>query len=236
MNKNQSNTIKMALYLAGTAIIILGVLFIKLPFVGKWANHYIWISLFLIYTACFCPFLLHSLGAQKFDSLLTGGSVYYKGVGVYIAAEAALIYMAYSGVVKHSILVIGQLAALFVFAVFVYLSAASAQHTANVQSNETRKAAKLNEIKNLMKQVSAVSETLDSSKTQMIQKIEKAAGEVRYLSPSDSKEAIDLEYQIYDLLDEVSYDLDQLNPEREKTVMRDLDQIVLLCGKRKNIY
>ena len=236
MNKNQSNFIRTILYIAGSALIILAMLFIKLPVISKWANQYIWISVFLMYTVCFIPFLLNSFGGVRFDSLLTGGSVYYKGVGVYIAAVIALIYMAASGIVSHSILIIGQLAALFLLAVFIYLSLSSAQHTSNVQSREAKKAAKLNEIKTLMKQVVSVSENLDSSKTAMKKKIEKAAGEIRYLSPSDAQQAVDLEYQIYDLLDEVSYNLEQLNPERENTVMKDLDQIILLCGKRKNVY
>lgn len=236
MNKNQSSTIRTILYLAGSALIILSMLFIKLPVISNWANQYIWVSVFLMYTACFVPFLLNSIWGRKFDSLLTGGSVYFKGVAVYIATVILLIYLASSGIAGHSALIIGQLFALFLLAVFIYLSFSSAQHTANVQNKEIKKAAKLNEIKNLMKQVVAVSESLDSSKAALKKKIERVAGEVSYLSPSDAHQAVDLEYQIHDLLDEVSYDIEQLNQEREQKIMKNLDQIALLCGKRKNIY
>lgn len=236
MNKDKSLIVRLVLFSCGAFVLLLGLMFIRFPFAEVWASRFAWVSAFLIYTAACIPFLLPLFSTSAISSAITGGSVYYKGLTVYISALAALTYAAISRMFPHRFLIIGQIAALFVFAVFVYISLTSSAHTSAVEARERQKRARLNEIRSTASDALAAAESSSQIDVALIEKIRKVTEEVRYISPSGDQKAIDLEYQIFDLIEESSDLVNRYDDSMKQQLNKDLDQILLLCRQRKNVY
>lgn len=236
MAENKSLTIKLSLFVAGAIIIILGFMMIPIPMVDSWTSGYILVSVFLMYTAVFLPFLLHFFRKEKAGAVFTGGSVYYKGLMVYIAVSLLIMKMTAVKVFSHKVTIIAQLAALLVIAVFINLAETASEHTAAVEKEEHEKSEVLNEIKKNARNLTAAAESISSLDAGLKKKIEDFAENIRYVSPSSDSNAADLENMMYELLECISSDIGHYSLAKEKTLSEKVDQITLLCLQRKNIY
>lgn len=195
-------------------------------------------TVMLIYIAAAVPlFLMEWKNCRNYDPLFTGGAVYYRGFVIYAAVSIFRIYLIQIMAISVAVAVITQLAALFVFVVYVFLACVSGHHTEQVQRREHLKTAGLDQLREKFQMLYTQAEILGEDQEQIKVLVKKLGEDVRYLSPSDRKTAQSLEKEMLALVDGIAADpVFRGNPDcSTEEIMKKLNELDLLCRQRKNI-
>lgn len=235
MNRQRFYMVRVCLFVIGIFIILYAGTTLKTLNIPDWNIRYILVSALLIYFAAFLPFLLVFIRRDKVDAQIVGGGIYYKAAGTYIILTLCLMYGAAIDALPERPLIIGQLALLFAFAIYVYLALFSSIHIQNVREEETKITVNLNEAKGLAKDTAALIEGAEWLDAGIREKLSKILGEIRYISPSDDDRARDLEQKMCDVLNAVNMYLEG-GSLVEGDLENQIEKLSLLCGRRKNIY
>lgn len=232
MNHDKSYAFRLFLYLFGLVIIVLAAIFWTIPFLMIWQSVYFWLLVLSVYLIMFLPFVIDILSETSRNFVFTGGIVYYRGAIIYTVIALILMWLDLSGLAGMRFLYIGFLTALFVYLVYVYLACIAGSHTENVIQHNQEKKAVLDEVKfRTNSLVNIVENNQDDHLQSELQKIQE---DIRYISPSDDPRAADLEYQILDLIDDLTSAQNEKN--HENRTEDDLKKLKLAVKQRKSIY
>lgn len=232
MNHEKSYAFRLFLYLFGLIIIILAAIFWTIPSLLLWRSVYFWLLVLSVYLIIFLPFVIDILPEKSLHFVFTGGIVYYRGAVTYTVIALILMWLDLSGIAGMRFLYIGFLIALLVYLVYVYLACIAGTHTEKVIRHNQEKKAVLDEVK--FKTESLINIAESNQNEQLLNELQKIQEDVRYISPSDDPRALDLEYQILDLIDDLTNM--QNGKDTESGFEDDLKKLKLAVKQRKSIY
>ena len=232
MNHEKSYAFRLFLYLFGLVIIILAAIFWTIPFLMLWQSVFFWLLVLSVYLIMFLPFVIDILNETSLNFVFTGGIVYYRGAIIYTIIALILMWMDISGLARMKVLYIGFLVALFVYFVYVYLACVAGEHTEKVIQHNQEKKAVLDEVK--FRANSLINITENNQDNLLQSELQKIQEDIRYISPSDDPRAADLEYQILDLIDDLTNI--QNGKETGNSTGEDLKKLKLAVKQRKDIY
>lgn len=96
-----------------------------------------------------------------------------------------------------------ELAALFVFLVYIFLARVASDNIIDVEESEDVKKALISELRSKAQMLSSFDDNLGNMSSDMVKAIKKIDEDMRYLSPSSSSEAQELESQMLTVIDSI---------------------------------
>ena len=157
----------------------------------------------LVYLAIFLPLMLVS-ARGGIVSAFASGAVYYKGLAGFITVSLAAAVLALT-ILPLGIAIAAECIALFILLICVFASAFAKEHIENVQVNENIKKSVVEQLRSRAGRLKAKAAVLDPHSSVRIA-AEKIAEDMRYLSPSDSPDAQDIERRMLAALDAILMD------------------------------
>ncbi|MBR6950217.1 MAG: hypothetical protein IKH56_00630 [Oscillospiraceae bacterium] len=137
---------------------------------------------------------------QVDDGMVIGSVIYYRGVAIFAVLSAVIFLIALLAKRVTPLIIVLEVAAIFVLFLYLLVSYRLASNTMKVQKNEAQKKAGLDELKAqaaLLRQKAGV---LGDEAAPARERLLKLTESVRYLSPSDRPEAAALEAQLRDMI------------------------------------
>ena len=193
------------------------------------------IALVLIYICFALPFVFHYTRRDA-DKILVGGAVYYKGVVTFSIVVGVASVLLYAGIIRTSVAIGVFLVALFALVIYLYLAYKTTEHISNVKAEENAKTAPVMELRrasaNLANQVSAK----HSGNQELVSKTSSLSDDLRYLAPSDSAEAAELEEAMLEAFRDVELYLKSGSERDISEAIKTLDEIRQLYLQRKSVY
>lgn len=235
MKKNDLLVAKAVIF--GFGVVVLAVAFVLLsPLFELRQSEYVFacISVSLVYLSIFAPILLGSVKGQV-ASVFVAGAVYYKGMTTFIVLSLAAAGLTLT-VMPLVLGIVIQCVALFILLVCVFMSIFAKGHIESVQRDEDIKKSTVIELRNRAGRLQAKASVLDSRNSIRIS-AEKIAEEMRYLSPSDSKDAQELERRMLVALDTILMDSYFISGDGSADILEDkIRNFDALYRERKTIY
>lgn len=237
MKKNDYSIIKIVIFLLGFIVIALAAVLLKDLIMAKTGVYiFSFITVELLYAAAMFPIILGRFYAKN-THMIASGMVYYKGMIIYAVISVADIVFALRSI-KLTLAITIELAALFVFLVYIFLARIASDNIIDVEESEDVKKALISELRSKAQMLSSFDDDLGNMSSDMVKAIKKIDEDMRYLSPSSSSEAQELESQMLTVIDSIlssgcfraggngSYELLEAK----------LKEFDLLYKQRKNIY
>lgn len=157
----------------------------------------------LLYLAFFLPFLT-GMFKGGIASAAASGAVYFKGFSTYFVITAADIALAFT-VAPLGVVIAIQSAALFIFAIWLFMAVVTKGHVTSVQSEEDMKKAPVMALRSRAGRLSALAAELDGNSAVRVW-AEKTAENMRYLSPGNTANERELELKMLSVLDSIIAD------------------------------
>lgn len=234
MKKNDYSAITLVIFLFGAIVVAAALFFIKDLFPDRTGTYiFVCISTVLIYAAAFLPIVMNLSG--KTAQIIASGAVYYKGMTVFGLISAADIFLAITMIPLKAAVVI-QLAALFIFLIYVFMACVTSDTVNNVGKAEAENRSVISEMRSKAQRLSIMAEKSDNKAIKSA--VARMNDDLRYLSPSGSSEAYELECRMSVILDSMLSDtyFRSNGMQSSETIEAKLNDYELLYEQRKNIY
>lgn len=228
MNYHNNNVTKYAIFIFGIIIIVLAPFLIKIEFVELWKIIFAALVILSIYVMFFYPALSEFNDKSKTGSIFVAGGIYYKGIYVYTFISALILYALFGMNMKRSTATLLQLVAFFAFLIYVYFANVSFNHIDNVKSYEDDKTMIKHHLKSRIQNLQIDVEGANEEVKSLIEEINE---DLRYLSPTDNLEGLQLEESILGLVEDIS----NRSVLSDEHYLNQLNEIKKLIKKRKNI-
>lgn len=204
--KKQSNLAAMlAIFVVGLAVLIAAFFLLKPAFVElDLVQQYTFagICVLTLYLAVFAPLLLGGLNGMP-AAVFASGAVYYKALTSYFAITVVAVVLAFLRL-PFAVPIVVQLVGVFVFLVWTLAAVSTKGHIEAVQRQENVKKSAVIELRYKSASLSAMAATIeDKALRGQISRIEE---NMRYLSPTDSEYAQDIERKMIALMDAIMSD------------------------------
>lgn len=225
MNTRSFSPTRLILFLFGAAAIGLVIWFV-IPDALREAHAmaFLILTALLIYAAALLPLVFY---LRMTDGTLIGGIIYYRGVAVFGALSAALMLIVLLTMRVKPLIIILELLFVVVFAVYETVSFSVAAHIDNVQRAETMKRDTLDYLRRKAAELQIRTDALDAGDRETRAAVQRLAEDLRFLSPSDQAQAVNLERQIAAKIDSLDLSRDP-GPQ--------LKELQTLIRLRKSIY
>lgn len=205
MKKQSYLAAKLAVFVAGLAMLVTAFVLLKPVFDDMHlTEQYIFegICVFSLYLAVFAPILLGGLNGMP-AAVFASGAVYYKALTTYFAITAAAGVMAFLRL-PLAISIMVQLVGVFVFLIWTLAAVFTKEHIETVQIQENIKKSMVIELRSKSASPNAMAQGIeDNAIRSAVKSIEE---NMRYLSPSDSEMAQDMERKMVALMDAIMSD------------------------------
>ncbi len=236
MKKSDNSSFTLILFLFGFIVIAALAFFLKDLFPFRTATYiFSCMSIILVYIAAFLPLLMGISG--KTDNIVASGTVYYKGMAGYAVVSFADIFLAAAAIPLKAAIVI-QLAALFIFIVYVFMARVTSDTISNVEENETAKKSMVFELRSKAQKLALMADKPNESSRSIKSAIDRINEDLRYLSPGSSSEAYELECKMSSMIDDMLSDayFKSADMHSTETLEAKISSFELLYKQRKNIY
>lgn len=241
MGKKHLNFLKVCLFAAG--LLLSAMIGLWLP--GIYPDLLVWrralscATVISVYLGAAAPLFLTEINhGSNLDSLFTGGAVYYRGIMIYALISLVGILLNQFMTIRFSTAVLIQAIAVFVWLLYAYCACAAGHATSSVALREKKKTEYLDQMREKMQVLKVKAEQLDEEQKSLKEMMRKLCDSVRYLSPSDQQQAVELERQMLLMIEEISMDpvLAGNRNSSEQQLKEKLKQLELLYKQRKNVY
>lgn len=204
MKNNKYSSLLTVIFCFGLFVTVAALFLIEGLFDGRTGTYiFTCANVILIYIAAFFPFLTSFVSGDT-AKVVISGTVYYKGMWLYGVISAANIYLAIK-VLPLAVSVAIQLVVLFIFAIYIFMAKATSDTISSVEENENIQKSLITEMRNKAYQLLLMTDSSDDPKVR--DAVKKINDDLRYLSPSSSPEAYDLECRMSTLIDSMASDV-----------------------------
>lgn len=215
---------RLVLFLAGAVILGLLIWFGVPPIL--WQGNviaFLIVAALLVYAALLLPVVFHFVLG---DGMIVGGIIYFRGAVLFGVLSLGLMLWALLSQDVSKLLIVLELAVIFVFAVYILISYYTASHVTNVRNAEMNKKDALDCLKSRALQMQTTVD-LKTGDQEVRTAVKKLAESIRFLSPSEAPEARRLEEAMIQKL--TTLDL-------RTNAMPDLQELESMLRQRKSIY
>lgn len=154
-------------------------------------------------------------------------------IWIYAILAIAVMVVGFFVPLSFTIQILAQLLLLFILIMGIVSSISVAEKTADVYQSENLRRNSLEEVKRVMRQLSA-SANMSNAPDDVRQRIDALTDAVRYLSPSDSQEALAAENYIRSIASELAMSL--RTDSNSEYVLQLLSQCETSLQERKKLY
>ena len=204
MKKSKLSAIGTVAFVFGAIAIVLAFVLLYPFFVfNQVAYIFTFVSVLLIYILFFLPMFLAPFRSDA-GGIAVGGGIYYKGLSVYTFISVVNIILIFT-LLPLAVSLVIQCVALFVLLLWIFMAQLAKEHIdESLQAEETKKSAVI-QLRNRASKLSAMTSSLDGNNPVRIgaKRIEE---NMRYLSPSDTPDARELDSRLLILLDTIIRD------------------------------
>ena len=235
MRKNNYSSLLLVIFCFGLIIAAAALFLIKGLFADRKCTYiFTCVSVMLVYIAAFLPFIT-DLISGKTAQLVVSGAVYYKGMSAYAVISAAAVYLAIS-VIPLKIAIAIQLVALFIFVIYIFMAKITSDKIGSIEDAEIEKKSLISGMRSTAYHLSIMINDHDNSKVK--EAINRINDDLRYLSPSSSQEAYELESRMSALIDSMISDpfFRSIGVKSSEMLETKFDDFEFLYKQRKNIY
>lgn len=217
MNTKQLNVFKIVLFVLGLAIVGTAFVIMNYPLPEEGLpdrQKFFWLEVLLCYLVFFIPFFFSSIALRTVDTKITSTVHIWISVVIFEIVAISLTVLSLNGVVKIRYSVLAELVLFFLLSIFVYFGYFAGNHIGNVQAEEKRAIGNINELKSAFEMLSLKTDMWGDDFSEHKAKLKKLCDDVRYMSPVDSGNALNLEKKLVimaNVLAEANFSPSELN-------------------------
>lgn len=238
MNKNYS-TLKTIFFVVGL-LVVCAVAVVTYPLLTSiiWRHMLIWVDVILIYCAVVLPIVLSFVTNKNTAKVFVGGIIYYRGVIVFALLSAAIVVFSFVVPFSMALSIVLQCAAILAFLLYFFLACFTAEHIDGVEDAEKKRLASVLELRNKAENLSISANSLSDEYKSIKESAIRLSDNIRYLSPSNDRKALELESKMLQLMELTSKDLLYLSTQNcsSETINTHFRELNQLYEKRKTIY
>ena len=236
--KKSSLAASLSMLGVGLLIIVAAAILMR-PIIPLETDKYIfmWNSIGLVYILGFLPVFVNQLTVRNADRKVISGIIFYRGYIVYALLSAGIIVLLFLFLeMKYAILL--QVAALFIFVLYILISHLVSGHVNKVETAETQKTALIDELRAKAANLVIMADRLGDQDRDIKEMARKYSENVRYLTASSDPNALNLDRGLVQLTDSLLADFYFVNPANASrdALLKKFDTLNTLYLQRKAIY
>jgi hypothetical protein len=162
---------------------------------------FMWASIVGMYLVLSCPFLFSTIGIKNFSGKIPSLTMVWIGIFLYIPLSIIIIFLLKISIFSINAALIVQAVLLFFFVLNIYFGYFASSHAVQVAANEAEQKLYLTEIKSKAASLTLKAGALPSEYEQIQKELKQTADDIRYISPVDGGNGMELELQILTSLD-----------------------------------
>lgn len=236
MKKSELSITGLIVFIFGALVLVVAWILLS-PFFPDTQDKFTFscISVLLVYGLYFLPMFLAPFRGDP-AGIAVSGTVYYKGVSGYTLVSAANIFFLFR-FFPLAVSIVIQCAALFVLLIWAFMALFSKAHVDSSLQAEESKKSMLMDLRDKAKRLAAMTSGLEKNAPARVL-AEKIAEDMRYLSPSDTSAARDLERRLLAKLDAILMDSSLTSGVDfiSDSLQSKFSEFDTLYKERKNIY
>lgn len=179
--------------------------------------------------------LVFNYRKEEADSVIIGGTVYYKGIGVFTAVSLIALFLLYQGILPLGATAAVILLMFMVVSVYIYLTYMTQKHVKDVGEEEKVKKSSVIDLRHDTSELAMKLAGKFPENEVLLKKAKKISEDLRYLSPSDNTEAKRIEKEMSKALSDLIKKL-STGACSADAVEEQVDAIGMLYQQRKSIF
>jgi ABC-type transport system involved in cytochrome bd biosynthesis fused ATPase/permease subunit len=197
-------------------------------------DNFIWVSVVIIYLTVFCPFFFSSLG-KRFSEKIPSLTLVWLGVFLYAGVSLAVILiLKFSRLLPLNAAIIIQAIVFFLFLINIYFAYFANAHVAQVTADTENLLRSLNDIKAGAASLALKASSGPAGKEDLQKKLNKAAEDIRYISPVAGAGAAGLEQKLINKIGIINEYWDSLLSGGEAPALAgEINNLEMLIKERK---
>lgn len=209
-----------------------------IPEEESWRRTYMWISVLAAYLMLFVPILFPPSDSDNTGGIFISGGLYGISILLFVIISVILAIAVFNGAFASLFWPLMIQAVFFFIFLFSILGGSLVTTQISAVSNEQQQMrAVMDEIRQRAQMLSVQCSSLGENHSELKKQVENISNDLRYLSPSKSPMAVDIENRINMALTQISVDPVFTSPEASDAgAMSKVSEIQLLIKQRKAIY
>jgi hypothetical protein len=163
-----------------------------------------------MYLVLFCPFLFSTITVKNFSGKIPSFTMVWLGIFLYIPLSIGVIVLLKNSLFSLNAALIAQAVLLFLFALNVYFGYFASSHAVGTAGNEAEQKFYLTEVKSKAASLTLKTGALPSAYERIGKDLKRTADDIRYISPVNNGNGMELELQILTSLDSLIQDCDSV--------------------------
>jgi hypothetical protein len=211
MTKKSSFYFRSILFVMGIFIIALAYNLTRGENTPAAPDAFMWASIAVMYLVLFCPFLFSAVSIKNFSRKIPSLVMVWIGIFLYIPLSIIIIFLVKNSIFSLNTALIVQAVLLFFLVLNIYFGYFASSHAVQVAESETEKKLYLTEIKSKAASLTFKASDLPAAYEQIRKELTQTADDIRYISPVDGGNGMELELQILTSLDSLIQDCDSVS-------------------------
>jgi hypothetical protein len=172
---------------------------------------FMWVSIAIMYLFFFVPFFFSAIKIGNFSAKIPSYTLIWSGIFLYIPVSVVVIILLRFSYISLKAALIIQAVFCFLFFVNIYFGCFASSHVRNVAAGEENKTRSLIKMKNGAASLALKAGALNPGHERFRQSVEKAAEDIRYLSPVEGGKSAELDLKILNSLERLSQFCDSVS-------------------------
>lgn len=235
MKKSKLSVIGIVTFVFGILAIVAAFLLLYPFFIfNQEAYIFTFVSALLIYILFFMPMFIAPFRGDA-AGIAIGGGLYYKGLSLYTVISVVNIVLAFM-LIPLAVSVVIQFVALFVLLLWVFMAQFTKEHIDDSLQAEEAKKSTVMELRSRSSKLIALTSGLESDNPNLV-RARKIQENMRFLSPSDTPQAQELDRRLLIQLDTIIRDplLTSAAGAQPESLKKKFDEFDVLYKERKSI-